>query len=72
MENVEQTKADVCEIHLILLRISKEFNSVISDFQFVCLIVVVLFVCLFVLFCIVFCFWFYFLIYFFRNSEKLL
>ena len=34
VENVEQTKADICEIHLILLRISREFNSSNSDFQF--------------------------------------
>ena len=32
--NVEQTRAGICEIHLILLRISREFNTVNSDFQF--------------------------------------
>ena len=33
VENVEQTKAAICEIHLIILRISREINSLNSDFQ---------------------------------------
>ena len=32
VQNVEQIEAEVCEIHLILLRTCREFNSFNSDF----------------------------------------
>ena len=34
VENVEQTIADICEIHLILLKIFREFKGINSDFRF--------------------------------------
>ena len=34
VENIEQIKTDICKIHLIFVRISREFNGVNSDFQF--------------------------------------